>query len=140
MTLVPIDWQDRAVPLAPRAILAIESTAERLAKKLLKLKDEDLALLRGAGTSRLILLLGPSDRLPWVDGVQYYGIDPVAPSLFLPCHRIPTIDLAIVYKAFLNITKGAQHLICPKRKWLVPAGSARPVHRDAIAKWLLENE
>jgi MoxR-vWA-beta-propeller ternary system domain bpX5 len=140
MTLFSIDWQDRAIPLAPRAMLAVETPAGRLARKLVNLRDDELAMLRGAGTRRLILMLGPSDRLPWVDGVQYFGIDPAAPSLFLPCHSIPAFDLSIVYKAFLNITKGVQHIVDPRRKWLVPTGSARPVDRGAVRKWLRDND
>ena len=75
----------RESPLTPSALIAEGASAHAL---LLRLLDEpDLHALQGVvhqeGDACLIALLGEASKLPWVEGVSYFGTEPIAPRLRL---------------------------------------------------------
>src|SRR5438445_10603043 len=97
-----IQWIPRDLPLLPTAVAAHGPASLRLARRLLQLSDESLAQLEGVAGKELILVQGNEEQLPWVDGVQYLGVDPAAPSLLLPTNYRPNLPEAFVEKALLN--------------------------------------
>lgn len=99
--LVPIAWRPRSAPLEPVGMAARGEAARALARRLLARSDEDLARLTGVAGQDLILLLGDSALLPWVEGAAYLGRDPRAPSLLLPTNREPTVPLPLVERALI---------------------------------------
>ena len=99
--LVPIAWRPRSAPLEPVGMAARGEAARALARRLLARSDEDLARLTGVAGQDLILLLGDSALLPWVEGAAYLGRDARAPSLLLPTNREPTVPLPLVERALV---------------------------------------
>jgi hypothetical protein len=99
--LVPIAWRPRSAPLEPVGMAARGEAARALARRLLARSDEDLARLTGVAGQDLILLLGDSALLPWVEGAAYLGRDPRAPSLLLPTNREPSVPLPLVERALV---------------------------------------
>jgi hypothetical protein len=136
MKRVPFEWRPRTIPLSPCALLALDSSAIRLANHLLSRGDDYLVRLKGAARKKLILILGHQSDLPWVDGLEYFGIDPAAPTLLLPTHSTSFPDIAVVARALSKMTDGRQHIVDAKSKWLIPTGAARPLDRKAIGIWL----
>ncbi|HEX5719145.1 MAG TPA: hypothetical protein VF179_23485, partial [Thermoanaerobaculia bacterium] len=61
----------------------------------------DLARLTGVAGQDLIVLLGDSAFLPWVEGAAYLGRDARAPSLLLPTNREPTVPLPLLERALV---------------------------------------
>ena len=99
--LVPIAWRPRSAPLEPVGVAVRGEAARALARRLLARSDEDLARLTGVAGHDLIVLLGDSALLPWVEGAAYLGRDARAPSLLLPTNREPTVPLPLVERALV---------------------------------------
>lgn len=99
--LVPIAWRPRSAPLEPVGMAVRGEAARALARRLLARSDEDLARLTGVAGQDLIVLLGDSALLPWVEGAAYLGRDARAPSLLLPTNREPTVPLPLVERALV---------------------------------------
>jgi hypothetical protein len=90
-------WRPRPVPLAPRAALGRGPVGERLAGVAGARAGLELVRFPDA-----VLVLGPEAELPWVDGVEYLGIDPRAPSLLVPTHRAPTVPIDLLARALIE--------------------------------------
>ncbi|HWM91342.1 MAG TPA: hypothetical protein VN493_11295 [Thermoanaerobaculia bacterium] len=99
--LVPIAWRPRAVPLEAVGVAARGEAARAMARRLLARSDEELARLSGVAGQDLVILLGDSALLPWVEGAAYLGRDIRAPSLLLPTNREPTVPLPLVERALV---------------------------------------
>lgn len=132
-----ITWQPREFPLTPVAVAAQGEVSRKLAHRLLSMGDEALTRFEGVAAPRLIMLRGPTELLPWVDGVQYFGVDSAAPSLLLPSTYVFTLPVALVEKALmLKSTLTGTLAVLPDPLSLVPMRSARPVSRQTLASWL----
>jgi len=132
-----INWMARDTPLLPTAVAAHGPASLRLARRLLQLPDESLSQLEGVAGQNLILVQGTEQQLPWVDGVQYLGIDPAAPLLLLPTNYRPSLPEAFVQKALLKKAgSNGRIAVLPSPLLLVPIHAARPVFRSVLAAWL----
>lgn len=99
--LVPIAWRPRSTPLEPVGMAARGEAARALARRLLARSDAELAKLTGVAGQDLVVLLGDSALLPWVEGASYLGRDARAPALLLPTNREPTVPLPLVERALI---------------------------------------
>jgi hypothetical protein len=132
-----IAWTARQFPLRAAAVAARGDASLRLARRLLQLDDETLKQLEGVAGNRLLVVQGNPDVLPWVDGVQYLGVDPAAPGALLPTNYQPTLPQELLARA-LRTRAGTTGLIAvlPDPLLVVPMQSARPVFRPALLRWL----
>ena len=96
---VAVAWRERATPLAAAAVLGLGPVAVMLGARLERASDEELARFEGASGREALLVLGPADRLPWVDGVMYLGRDAQAPSLLLPTALEPSVHPTLLEAA-----------------------------------------
>ncbi|MDC0670815.1 bpX5 domain-containing protein [Nannocystis radixulma] len=94
-----ITWSPRAIPLAPAAVVASGPVAARLADRLLTFADDVLLRLRGVAGRDLLVLTGESSDLPWLDGVDYLGRDPLAPGLYIPTTLEPAPAAPLLERA-----------------------------------------
>ena len=135
---VAVAWGPRDEPLAPLAIAARGSAARALAARLARCDDAGLARLRGVAGPSLLIALGESDALPWVDGVVYLGRDPRAPSLLVPTALAPDAPIALLERALLargpGIAAPIAVLVAPPA--LVGVGAARPIGRALLEAWI----
>jgi hypothetical protein len=120
-------------------MIARGDAAYRLAFKLLTREDDFLLRIKGAARPDLIMLLAEKDDLPWVDGSHYFGIDPEAPSLFIPTHSRPSVSIGFVAKALLTPGQTGQYIISPEHDSVIPTGLACPLDRTLLMKWLKED-
>lgn len=140
-----IQWKLRDYPLPPVAAVARGQASLRLAHRLLQLDDESLSQLEGVAGSQLIVVRCASERLPWIDGVQYLGVDHRSQSLLLPTNYQPTLPPALLASAFAaKIGIPGLIAVLPDPLLLVPMRSARPLSRRTLSLWLeqfpLENQ
>lgn len=146
-------WSPRAEPLAPVAAVGWgQATAAALGRRLLAFDDDALGRWQGVAGPEVLLVLDPTPAdpieppapdaqappLPWVEGVQYLGWDPGAPGLLLPTTLSPEIPGELLAMALSRRVPPGQAplalLTQPPR--IVPAGSARPIDRAALTRWL----
>jgi hypothetical protein len=129
-------WTPRAEPLAPEAALGFDGAAEALARRLARAGDEALARLRGVAGDGVVAVLGVADDLPWVDGVEYVGRAPGAPSLLLPTQVAPSVPAALLERAVVARAGAAPIAVSAARRRLVSLAGARPIDRVRLAAWL----
>ena len=132
-----IRWTPRDCPLMPVAVAGQGETSLRLARRLLQLDDESLGQLEGVAGRQVIVVQGRSDLLPWADGVQYLGVDSIAPSVLLPTNYQPSMPQELLARA-LKVKLQAVGSIAVLRDplLLVPMRNAKPVSRRTLARWL----
>ena len=108
-----------------------------LARRALGAGEEHLGAWHGVAGAGVLILLGGTESLPWVDGAVYLGRDPAAPSLLLPCALAPDVAPALLERALVAHAGGATPLaVLPRSGQLVPVGAARPVARETLSAWL----
>ncbi|HKH45413.1 MAG TPA: hypothetical protein VKM72_12175 [Thermoanaerobaculia bacterium] len=135
--MISVVWRPRAAPLDPVGVAARGEAARALARRLLARGDEILVRLTGAAAPDLLIVLGASADLPWVDGAVYLGKDAAAPSLLLPTTREPSVPLPLVERAFARAAGSPPPLaILLDPPLLTSLEAARPILRSTLERWL----
>jgi hypothetical protein len=132
-----IRWIPRDCPLMPVAVAGHGETSLRLARRLLQLDDESLGQLEGVAGRQVIVVQGQSDLLPWVDGVQYLGVDSNASSVLFPSNYQPSLPqelLASALRARLHAT--GLIAVLPNPLIVIPMRNAKPVSRRTLTLWM----
>lgn len=128
-------------PLSALAVAAVGPVALALARRVLAAGEVARDLWRGVAGPGVLVLLGDTESLPWVEGVVYLGRDPAAPALLLPCTLAPEVAPALLERALVARAAGATPLaVLPRSAHLVPVGAARPVSRESLEAWLARQE
>jgi hypothetical protein len=132
-----VTWSPRQNPLAALAVAGVGPVAVALARRALAADDKQLGAWSGVAGPGMLVLLGETDSLPWVDGAVYLGRDPTAPSLLLPCALAPEVAPALLERALVaHAAAGTPLAVLPRSGQLVPVGAARTVARETLAAWL----
>ena len=136
--MIPVTWNTRWPALEPCAAVGEGEVAAVLARRLLLVPDDALGKLSGVAGRGLIVVLGPADELPWVDGVLYLGRPPDAPLLLLPTHQSPSVPAVVLQDALLARAGGDGTMIVAlpaSRRW-VRLDRAEPIARSSLEQWL----
>lgn len=133
---VEVAFRPRAEPLEPVAAAARSAFARALATRLLARDDDALARLSGVAAGAIVIVLGARDDLPWADGVVYLGRDARAPSLLLPVTLEPDVHPALFERALLARGLGPPIAVLLDPPALASVGSARPIERARLVRWL----
>ena len=137
----PVAWSPRDPPLPALAVVGVGPVALALARRVLAVEDAALARWSGVAGPGVLVLLGDTESLPWVDGVVYLGRDAAAPSLLLPCTLAPSVAPALLDRALVARARAGTPLaVLPRSGHLVPVGAARPVSRETLGVWLAKQE
>ena len=135
---VTIGFAPRADPLEAVAVAGAGAVARRLAERMIALADGALARLRGVAGADLVVALGEAGDLPWVDGVQYLGVDLAAPRLLVPTAVRPTVALELFQLAVLRRAGALRAplavMTAPRR--IASVSGALPVERAHLRAWL----
>jgi len=93
----PLGWQPagEAVP-QPAGLVACGALARALLARLREREATERAGLTIVATRDMLVLLGPADRLPWLDGVRYCAPHADAPMLWLPTDAVPGLPADLV--------------------------------------------
>ncbi|MFB1484232.1 hypothetical protein [Corallococcus sp. RDP092CA] len=133
-------WRPRALPLEPLAVAGVGPVALALGHRASRAGDAALASWSGVAGTDVLVLLGASASLPWVDGAVYLGRDPLAPSLLLPCALEPDVAPALLERALLAGQGDAPLAVLPGAGVLVSVAAAQPVVRASLLAWLSASE
>ncbi len=127
-----VRWIEREPPLPPTAALGLGPVAARLAARLLR----GFAGLDAVLSEGLLLVLGPSDRLPWVDGLIYLGSDSEAPLLLMPTTTRPEVHVALVDEAVRTKVgrRGQRVAVVPETRRIILLDGARPPAVSALER------
>ncbi len=135
-----LGWNPRPVPRPVTALAAEGAAAAALVRCLLGRDDASLGTLRGVASTDRVVVEGPAEALPWVDGGRYLGRCPEAPGLSLPTAEDPTVPVGLLERALHG--RGPQTLPCAL--WPGPDGSTvlcpleglRPLDRGCLLAWM----
>jgi len=83
----------RVDPLDPVCAVGIGAVGRALAMRVRARLSHDGERVSGVVAGDIVLLMGETARLPWVDGVLYLGRDPRAPRLLLPTQLRPSVPI-----------------------------------------------
>jgi hypothetical protein len=134
---ISVVWRPRTAPLDPVGVAARGEAARSLARRLLAREDEALARMSGAAAPGLLVVLGESADLPWVDGAVYLGKDTAAPFLLLPTTREPAVPLPLLERAFARAAQAPPPLaVLLDPPLLASLEAARPILRSTLLRWL----
>jgi hypothetical protein len=107
------------------------------------MSDDELARLEAVASARLVVVVGPSEALPWVPDIEYFGRDPEVPSLLLPTALAPSVPPAWLARAFARRLASAElsglALVAPGPPLLVPLGVRLGLTKSALERWLGEH-
>jgi hypothetical protein len=134
---IEVSWQPSEAPLSPVGVAARDVVATRLAHRLLQESAEVLQRLKGVSARGLLVLLGPEELLPWVNGVIYLGRSEQAPSVLLPTNLKPSVPVSLLESSLSSLpgaTAFCALLLNPYT--IVPLGEARPVDYTSLLSWL----
>ncbi len=120
-------WRPVADAVAPRAAVGHGVAATRLLARLAALPEQRRASLTATGTAEWLVVLGPSDDLPWVEGVRYAAPGVASPALWLPTHVEPTAPADLLWRAL-----EARHGRAPLLLWNEPT-AVLPLDRQLPA-------
>lgn len=131
----------RPAPRPLTAVVAEGAAAEALVRRLLALPDAARVALRGVAGGDVVLVEGPAESLPWVDGARYLGRCDDAPGLHLPCAQDPTVPAALLGRtlAARMAPDAGPFALWPRDDGGLAACSladARPLHPALLAAWL----
>jgi len=132
---VQISWTPRRAPLPAMGAAARGDTALKIVRRLLSRDDAQLGLLFGVGGSNLILIVGPQDELPWLDGVQYLGRAPGAPELLLPTTLQPTVPESLLSRAIAHAHIKPPVAFMLDERSLVSLAPAQRLSRRTLLAW-----
>ena len=140
-----IEWTPREIPLTPTACAGIGEAGIRLARRLLRLSDAELAQYQGGAGSGVLIVVGDADILPWTDGILYLGRDSAAPGLLLPTALAPGLagfPLALFEVALRHSYPQLPPplAVFPAHRRIVSLSEARPIDRQSLQKWLDDAE
>jgi hypothetical protein len=143
---LPVGFAPRAEALAPSGVYAQGAVAVRLALQLAAAPIEQLRELRAAVVAvgaagapverqRALIVLGPADWLPWVDGVIFVGACAQAPELLLPSYCEPDVHVDLVLRAVAPGERRGQYLLLPHTRSVIAIGHAARVDAAALRAW-----
>ncbi|MEL6349543.1 MAG: hypothetical protein AAFV53_40950 [Myxococcota bacterium] len=131
--MIRLNWKPRTDPLPAGAVLGEGEAAVRLVRRLLNGYRDNL---RGLAADDQVVIIGKTEDLPWVDGVQYLGKDPRAPALLLPTMLNTAVPISLVERALiLRAQEGDLPLVVTPSK-VIACGNARPLDVEQLHRWL----
>ena len=92
MSWASLGWRPRIEPLAIEGLAARGAAGHLLARRLLERGSQ--RELSGVKANDCLIVLGPAEHLPWVDGAVYLGREDPLHLLYLPTHLAPSLPVS----------------------------------------------
>ncbi|MBD8528862.1 MULTISPECIES: hypothetical protein [unclassified Massilia] len=131
-------WRARTDRPAPAGLVAAGPALGALLRELGRREADSLRRLQLAATRDLLVVLGPAERLPWVDGVRYCAPLAGVPGLWLPTTLAPDAPAApaeLLHAALQRRTGHAAMLLWTAPDLVLGLDNALPA-RPAVLDWL----
>jgi len=130
-----MEWLGQEPALVPGGAVACGRTAIELLRQLQARSEEERKGLRFVATADMLVVLGDTGKLPWVDGICYCAESPVAPMLWLPTLLCPGLPLDLLQHRLLHEAGRGPVLLWPKPACFMPLDAAAPIDEVAL-QWL----
>jgi hypothetical protein len=130
---IPWQWRPASDVGAPRAAVGHGTASARLLARLAALPQARRAPLAVTGTADWLIVLGPADDLPWVEGVRYAAPSATSPALWLPTHLEPTAPTDLLWRALEARHRRAPLLLWPDPAAVLPLDRQLPVDDGVLA-------
>jgi hypothetical protein len=127
-------WQDEVEPPAPEGVVGTGAVARRLLEAVAVRVPRERARLSATAHDGLLVLVGPADQLPWVDGVQFVAPRVEVAALWLPTTRRPTVPLDLLAQAVARLHRASPLLMLPEPAQLVSLARLLPADDFLIAQ------
>ena len=130
---IPWQWRPVGNAPAPRAAVGQGIAANRLLARLAALPASRRTALTATGTADWLIVLGPTDDLPWVEGVRYAAPCAACPALWLPTHCAPTAPPDLLWRALEARHRRAPLLLWPDPVAVLPLDRQLPADDALVA-------
>lgn len=127
-------WQDEAEPPAPQGVVGTGPVARRLLETAAEHGPAERARLSAMAHDGLLVLVGPAEQLPWVDGVQFVAPRAEAATLWLPTTSRPTVPLDLLAEAIARLHRASPLLMLPEPAQLVSLARLLPADDFLISQ------
>jgi len=128
-------WHERTHSLTPAGLVAAGPSMGALLRALRQRDADNLRGMTLATTRELLVLLGPAERLPWVDGVGYCAPAPGVPGLWLPTRLAPDVPAELLHAGLHRRTGHAAMLLWNAPEMVLGLDDAMPL-QPAVLDWL----
>lgn len=132
-----LEWQPRDTALEAAGAVAQGKVGRRLLARLRAQAEDTLVGLSVVATRDMLMVLGRSEQLPWVDGVRYCAPEPAAPSLWLPTVVAPTLSPDLLQAALANRLKRAPLLLWNEPEQILPLDCPLALSMSLL-EWLIK--
>ncbi|MDP1978493.1 hypothetical protein [Undibacterium sp.] len=132
-----LEWVANEQAPAPAGLIAVAGVARQLLHKLQTLPANELSHLSVVASRDMLVVLGPPDILPWLDGVQYCAPHPQARDLWLPTHTGPSLSADLVQAALARRLGAHPILLLNQPEQIIPLADAVYLSADLLL-WLLQ--
>jgi len=130
-------WHQRAIALTPAGLLVTKELVPALLSLLRQYDAKQLSALSVVATRDLVVLLGSSEALPWIDGGRYCAPDTDARNLWTPTHMIPALPTDLVQTNLIERAGSSPVLLWHAPEQLLPLAGAQ-VLTTAVVQWLTQ--
>lgn len=127
-------WRERTDRPAPAGLVAAGPPMRALLAELRRRDANAVRDLLLSATRDLLVLLGPAERLPWIDGVRYCAPAPGVPGLWLPTRTAPDMPAELLHAALQRRTQHAAVLLWDAPGLVLGLDGRLPV-RPAVLDW-----
>jgi len=132
-----LEWVASEHAPAPAGLIAVAGVARQLLHKLQALAPNELSRLSVVASRDMLVVLGPPDILPWLDGLQYCAPHPHARDLWLPTHTGPSLSADLVQAALARRLGAQAILLLNQPEQIIPLADAVYLSADLLF-WLLQ--
>jgi hypothetical protein len=128
-------WRERTDAPTPAGLVAAGAPARALVGALARRDAADCAGLSVVATRDVLVVLGPAERLPWVDGVRYCAPAPDVSGLWLPTRLMPDLPPDLVHAALRHRVGSVALLLWTEPDFVLSLDDRQPVDAGVLA-WL----
>jgi len=130
-----MQWLVQDPALAPAGAVACGRAAHELLRQLQLRPADAFTGLRFVATADMLVLLGATGQLPWVDGIRYCAASPEAPMLWLPTLLRPSLPADLLQHRLLHEAGRGPVLLWPDPSCYIPLDAAAALDGTAL-QWL----
>lgn len=130
-----LQWERRHEALAPAGLVTAGAVTRRLLAQLKPASDEALQRLTVVATRDLMVLLGATGDLPWIDGARYCAPAPGAPTLWLPTTVAPALPPDLLRQSAVQRVGERAVLLWNEPEQFLPLHQPRSLTPELLA-WL----
>lgn len=120
-------WQPVDSPISPLAAVAWSGVARRLHDRLIALPTDQQARLQITANCDVLIVMGSTSDLPWVEGIEYAAPSADAPALWLPTRWQPDVSIELLAKAFLGKNRRQPLLLWQNPAVVIPLDKSQPL-------------